>query len=239
MGPIERFLEGIFVQADKLQTRLSNDWREHTNRRTLIITVVCGIAGALLYLYVIAPPNNFPTDQLITVPAGASLDSIAQTLYQDGVIRSPLAFKIIVTTLGRERGTVAGDYEFKQPVDIFTVAHALSIGAFGLVPIKVRIPEGATMKQMAAILSGELPRFNAQDFLDQTASLEGYLFPDTYFFLPNATDATVIQTMRQDFDQQISSIQPIIASSTHSFADIITMASIVEIEAGDTQDRHI
>ncbi len=43
--------------------------------------------------------------------------------------------------------------------------------------------------------------------------------------------------MRQDFDGQIASIEPIIASSTHSLSDIITMASIVQDEASNTHDR--
>jgi UPF0755 protein len=92
---------------------------------------------------------------------------------------------------------------------------------------------------MAEIYASQLPRFNALNFLAQTQIDEGYLFPDTYFFLPNATEATVIQAMRQDFDLQTASVQPLIASSTHSFSDIITMASIVEDEASNAQDRQM
>lgn len=239
MGPLERWTEKFFAWADSVQQRLSEDWREHTNRRTLIAVLIIGLIAALLYLYVIQPPVHFPTAQLVTVPQGASLDSISQTLYEDGVIRNPTALKILVTLLGRERGVYAGDYEFKQPENIFYVAHALSVGAYGLIPIRIRIPEGATMKEMAQIYAAELPRFNAQNFLAQTSIDEGYLFPDTYFFLPDANESTVIQAMRQDFDLQISAIQPVIASSTHSLPDIITMASIVEDEASDTQDREI
>ena len=237
MDPIERLLETFFEGSDKLQRRLSDDWREHTNRRTLVATVVAGAVAALAYLFVIQPPQHFPTGQLVTVPEGASLDSVSQTLYEDGVIRDPMVFKMLVTLLGRERGVYAGDYEFKQPENIFYIAHALSVGAYGLIPTRIRIPEGATMQEMARLYSAQLPRFNAQNFLAQTSINEGYLFPDTYFFLPNATERTVIQAMRQDFDLQLASIQPIIASSTHSLSDIITMASIVEDEASNTQDR--
>lgn len=239
MEPPQRLLERFFEWSDALQQRLSDDWREHANRRTLAVIVILGIVIALAYVFVIQPPVHFPSDQLVTVPQGASLDSISQTLYEDGVVRSPLALKLLVTLLGHERGVYAGDYEFKQPENIFYVAHALSVGAYGLIPIRIRIPEGATMREMAEIYSTQLPRFNAQNFLAQTSIDEGYLFPDTYFFLPDATEQTVIQAMRQDFDRQIASIQPTIASSTHSLPDIITMASIVEDEASDTQDREM
>jgi UPF0755 protein len=237
MDPIERLLENFFAQTDRLQQYLSAQWREHTNRRTVIITIVLGALFAAAYLFAVQPPKNFPTGQLVEVPEGASLDSIAQTLYEDGVVRSPLAFKAIVTLLGRERGVYAGDYEFKQPETVFSVARALSIGAYGLVPVRIRIPEGATMKQMAPAFQAELPRFNAENFLAQKNMMEGYLFPDTYFFLPDATEADVIAAMRQDFNTQIAQVLPSIASSTHSLQDVVTMASIVEKEAANTKDR--
>ncbi|HWP61628.1 MAG TPA: endolytic transglycosylase MltG, partial [Candidatus Paceibacterota bacterium] len=68
---------------------------------------------------------------------------------------------------------------------------------------------------------------------------EGYLFPDTYFFLPNANADTVIETMSQNFNAQIASIAPPLASSTHAVSDIIKMASIVEKEARTDQDRKL
>lgn len=239
MDSIERSLQKFFEWCQRVQDRLSEDWREHANRRTLFAFICCAVVFALIYLFVVQPPAHFPSDQLVTVPEGASLDVISHTLYEDGVIRSPLAFKLLVTLMGRQRGVYAGDYEFKQPETIFSVARALSVGAYGLIPVRIRIPEGATMKEMAQVYSSQLPRFNAENFLAQTPSDEGYLFPDTYFFLPDANESTVIQTMRQDLDQQLASIQPIIASSTHTLPDIMTMASIVEDEASNTQDRDI
>lgn len=239
MEPIERLVEKFFEWTDRLQERLSNDWREHTNRRTIVVAIVAGVLVGGIYVFVIQPPDDFPSDQLVSVPQGSSLNAISQTLYEDGVIRNAFALKVLVTFLGSSRGVHAGDYEFKQPENIFYVAHALSVGAYGLVPVRIRIPEGATMKEMARIYAVELPRFDAQNFLAQTPIDEGYLFPDTYFFLPNATEATVIEAMRQDFDLQVASVQSVVASSTHSLPDIITMASIVEEEASNTQDRQM
>jgi UPF0755 protein len=239
MNPFEEFVERLFAQAQRFQDRLSEDWREHANRRTIIIVILLGALSAATYLLVIQPPDNFPTGELVTVPAGESVDEIAQTLQDDGVIRNPLAFKLIVAALGRQRGVYAGDYIFKEPETVLSIARALSIGAYGLEPFKIRIPEGATMKQMAILYSAVLQRFSAENFLAQTSSQEGYLFPDTYFFLPNATETTVIQAMRQNFESQIGAIEPTIASSTHSLSDIVAMASIVEKEASNTQDRRM
>lgn len=239
MDWLQKVIEGFFAQAQKLQDHLSTEWREHVNRRTLVILSLAGLAAAAAYIFVIQPPDNFPTGQLVTIPEQSSLEDTARILKEDGVIRNILAFKLIVTLLGHERGVHAGDYEFKEPVDIFSVAHAVSVGAFGLVPYRIRIPEGATMRQMAGIYTQVLPRFNAANFLAQTHGMEGYLFPDTYFFMPNASDVTVIQAMRQEFDTKIAPIQGEIASSTHSLSDIVTMASLLEAEGANPQDRRM
>jgi UPF0755 protein len=65
------------------------------------------------------------------------------------------------------------------------------------------------------------------------------LFPDTYFFLPNANESIVIQTLRQNFDAQVATIQPDIDASGHPLSDIVTMASILEREAYNTTDRKL
>jgi UPF0755 protein len=92
---------------------------------------------------------------------------------------------------------------------------------------------------MATIFSIELQDFNAQDFLAQAQPLEGYLFPDTYFFLPNATAGIVIQAMQQDFNLQIATIEPQIEAFGKPLSQDVIMASIVEKEANNTQDRRM
>ena len=84
-----------------------------------------------------------------------------------------------------------------------------------------------------------LPRFNPHQFLAQALQQDGYLFPDTYFFLPDATAQTVISAMRQNFDAQVASATPDIAASGHSMQEAIIMASIIEREAPDMQDMRM
>ena len=94
-------------------------------------------------------------------------------------------------------------------------------------------------KEMAALLDRQFERFDAKNFLAEAQPQEGYLFPDTYFFMPNATERTIIQAMRQNFDQHLSEIELRLASSTHSLKDIVIMASLIEREARDPKDRRI
>lgn len=219
--------------------RIAAQWREHSNRRSMLIILFGGGAALVLYMYVIAPPQTFPTGKLVTVQEGASASEVAQQLKEQGVVRQDISFRAAVILLGRDRGVRAGDYLFKEPKDVIAVARAITTGAYGLEPIRIRIPEGATTKTMAKLYASQLERFDAESFIKKAQPQEGYLFPDTYFFLPNATEDTVIEAMRQNFDTQIESLLGDITKFGKPLNEIVIMASILEKEAHNYQDRQM
>ncbi len=231
-------LEVLFEAAQIRFVQVGVLWRKHTNRRTIIAVLIIGTAALFSYWYGIRPPSTFPSGELVSIPSGQSLATIASTLESDHVIQSAFAFGMVVRMLHEDKALHAGDYIFKEPLNVFEIAQRVSHGSYGLEPARFRIPDGATTAQMADIFM-PLQRFNKDDFLSKAKPQEGYLFPDTYFFLPNATADSVISAMRSNFDSRIASVTPEIASSSHSLADIITMASIVEREAWDSHDRHM
>jgi UPF0755 protein len=236
MLPLGTWLTRVFAWSDNLQARLSERWKLHANRRTIITAVVTGVICMYGYLYIVQAPEDFPVDVLINVPVGDTLTEISESLQEEGVIRSAFAFRAIVMALGFERGVHAGDYLFKEPRDIFSIARAMSMGAFGLEPMRIRISEGATTKAMSIIFASKLQRFNQANFLAQAQPLEGYLFPDTYFFMPNATEDTVIQAMRQNFDTRIAEVEPYVQALGKPLSEVVIMASI---EARNSQDRRM
>ncbi|KKW30285.1 MAG: hypothetical protein UY74_C0045G0001, partial [Candidatus Kaiserbacteria bacterium GW2011_GWC2_52_8b] len=236
---VEHDLKSFFFKTDRLQEMLSARWREHTNRRTIIILLVAGAITITSYLFIIRPPGNFPLNKLVTVPVGATLSETALILKDNYVIRSRIAFRIIVALSGNEHSLHAGDYLFKEPVSIFSIARVIAIGAYGLEPFRIRVPEGATTKDIARIFDGRLERFNTERFLSQAVPLEGYFFPDTYFFLPNASDETVILALRQNFDTHITTLDEQIQKFGKPLKDVVIMASILEREAPQGADRRI
>ena len=237
MNPIEKFLESALAVYERLLEILAIHTREHANRRTILILITLGIIALYLYLNVVRPPDNFPLNTLVTVQEGASLNDTSIELEQESVVRSALAFRVVVTIMGHEHDVHAGDYLFKEPRDLLSVARAISVGAFGLEPLKIRIPEGATTKEMAILFGGRLLRFDKSKFLEEAVPQEGYLFPDTYFFLPNATEDLVVRTMRQNFDTQIATIQDKIDAFGKPLKDVVIMASLLEREARKMEDR--
>ncbi len=239
MSPFFRHVQTLLDRVHTAVGSLEERWRLHANRRTIIAICLVGYLSVILYVGIIQPPDNFPIDTLVSVPEGSSLEVVAKDMEEQGVVRSALVLRLLIGGMGEERSVRAGDYIFKQPRDIFSVARVLAFGEFGLEPIRIRIHEGAMTKEMALILDAQLERFDADRFLAEAQPQEGYLFPDTYFFMPNATESTVLQALRQNFDQNILTIAPELASSTHSLAEIVTMASIVEREAKDPKDRRM
>src|SRR3989344_2929345 len=237
MDPYQKKLERFFDRGSHWLPGLSERWRMHTNRRTILVLIFGGTTLITLYIGVVQPPDSFPTDTLVTIPSGATLSETAESFRALGVIRSSLALKAILTAVGRQDDVHAGDYLFKEPKNLFIVARAIAIGAYGLEPTRIRVPEGATTKEMAALFGSQLQRFDEEHFLEIAQPQEGYLFPDTYFFLPNATEELVVSTMRQNFDAHLKLIAEDIISFGKSLGEVVVMASLLEREAQDSEDR--
>ncbi|MFZ2555779.1 MAG: endolytic transglycosylase MltG [Minisyncoccia bacterium] len=229
----------LFDRAERLDEQVVVNWREQANRRSVLILLSIGGIALLSYVFLIAPPSSFPTGSLIAVAEGMTAQETGAILEEQGVVRNGTAFSIAVTILGADRGVRAGDYIFKEPKDLFTVARAITTGAFGLEPIRIRVPEGATTKDMAKLFSSQLQRFDAEAFVQQAQPEEGFFFPDTYFFLPNADETIVIRAMRQNFDTNIASLAGEIESFGKPLREVVIMASILEKEARIMEDRRM
>jgi UPF0755 protein len=234
---LKKRLERIIATANRMDEEVTVNWRERANRRSVLILIAIGAIALVSYVFLIAPPRSFPVGNLIAVPEGASAKEAGEMLEAQGVVRNGTAFSIAVTILGADRGVRAGDYLFKEPRDLLSVARAITTGAFGLEPIRIRIPEGATTKEMAKVYAAQLQRFDAEKFIEKAQPDEGFLFPDTYFFLPNATEDIVIKAMRQNFDTNIASLAGKIEAYGKPLREVVIMASILEKEAFSHEDR--
>lgn len=219
--------------------RLAAEWREHSTRRSVVMIVAGGSLALGMYMYAIAPPRDFPIGLLVSVPEGTTAGEIGKILEEQKVIQQSIAFRVSIMLLGRDRDVRAGDYLFKEPKDVISVARVITTGAFGLEPRRFRVPEGATTHEMAKLYSTELQRFDTEKFIAAAQPQEGYLFPDTYFFLPNATADTVLSAMRQNFDEKIAALNEDIVKSGKTLNEVVIMASILEREARIYEDRRM
>ena len=190
-----------------------------------------------IYFLSFRAPDNFPINTIVSVEAKAGLNDITRELYSSKIIRSPFWFRILVIATAGEGGVMAGDYFFDTPLSVFGIAKRLTEGDSGLTPVKITFPEGMTVNQMGMILEEKLVGFSAEKFTVIAKADEGYLFPDTYNFVKNATPETVVKTMKNNFDQKLKTLEAEIKNLDKSAGDVVVMASILEAEARTTETR--
>lgn len=192
----------------------------------------------ILLLYITStPPSDFPQATVVTVRSGASLSEIAHDLEEQRIVRSSLLLINLVILLGGENTVTAGDYYFSEPVHAVEVAQRIATGKHGFTPVKVTIPEGSNASDIAAIFSEKLPLVATSTLLAELRLHEGYLFPDTYYFMPTVLASDVVKLMRSTFDQKISELSEDIEAFGKPLEDVIVMASILEEEGNDLQSR--
>ena len=165
-------------------------WRIYD--RVLPTAFLFGVLCFLLYFLTIAPPLDYPSATLMRVKPGEPLANVAQELQARHIIRSKTLFTMLLAVYGVNRRAYAGEYFFPGPQNIFTIARRIARGDYELVPVRVRLPEGSTVRDIATILGKKIPDFDVDTFLTRAQGKEGRLFPDTYFFLPGEEPETAI-----------------------------------------------
>lgn len=191
------------------------------------------------YLFIVRPPQGFPENTVVSIPNGSSARDVGDILYQHKVIAHPELFLIFLSLSGNDSNIKSGDYIFSEILPLPNVIARITSGNFGSVYVKVVIPEGVRVKDISLIVEKALPHLNARVFESFARQHEGYLFPDTYNFLPGSTYQEVIKTMRARFDEILLSIETEVAQSKEPLSRIVTMASLLEREARQLETMRV
>lgn len=172
------------------------------------------------------PLSKQENKQYFEINNNKTIFEIANQLKEKGIIRSDLAFYANAKFKGK--GVASGVYEVSPNMSILKIYNMMVRGDTKI--IKVTIPEGYRTEQIAQVLDNK-EIINYSDFLVRAKKYEGKLFPDTYYLTPMNTVDEVIKIMLQDFENRTSHME---VSS-----DDLVLASIVEREAGNDQERPI
>jgi UPF0755 protein len=138
---------------------------------------------------------------------------------------------------GGTRGLKAGDYFFSEPLSVFSLSWRLTHSAYELEPVTITIPEGFNNREIATRLAEKLVRFDAGQFLREAKRREGYLFPDTYTFLPNEKPDRVIAALEENFMRRITPLEQDLSAFGRPLSDVVIMASLLEEEARTDDTR--
>ena len=187
------------------------------------------------YSLFLTAPSNFIPRTVVSIEPGMSLHNVSAVLKKDNIIRFRVPFEFFMIIFGGEKHLISADYLFENKLPVWQVAERIARGEHHMPPVSVTIPESFNVNQIADVFSSKLANFNKTNFLAQAKGLEGYLFPDTYFFLNNANENDVIKSMSENFEKKIAPLRPTISGKTER--EVIVMASIIEKEAKGNADR--
>lgn len=230
-------MEDYFLQTEK--ETLAEEPKKKAFRFGFLHGMFAVFLLAILagYLFIFLPPDSFEDDTVYFIGTGSSLRSVSRGLKENNIIRSRAMFEALVILYGGERRIVPGGYLFEDRVSVDEVARRIATADKRLEPYRITIPEGLGVEEVAGLLTDRLPYFDRSEFLTRARGLEGYLFPDTYFFLQEATAEDAVRILNDNFEKKIAPLRSDIATSGRSEADIIIMASIIEREASGNADR--
>ena len=191
-----------------------------------------------------------PGNVRVVIPRGANLRVAAESLEKAHIIRNATVFRVYGMLRRRDRSLRAGTYVISPKLSWSEVLDVLQGGKS--VERRITIPEGWSLEQIVPQLAHVLGQpvdsvraavrdtalLHALDI--PTATLEGYLFPDTYVFPDGTTPRTAVKLMvdrfrqvwQPEWDQQLQA-----RAMTRN--DVMALAAIVEKEARLPEERPV
>jgi UPF0755 protein len=201
-----------------------------------------------------APAGSDPASVIFTIEPGESVGQIAARLQSEGLIRDAQLFRQYLRYAKLDSGVEAGQFTLKKTMTIPQIAQALQTGLRD--ELTLTIPEGRRLEEVAALVAQQMPisataflasardakawaaQYRVLSDLPAGASLEGYLFPDTYRFPQEVTAPDVIGRMLSNFDRRVTpALRDKLAAQKRTLFQAVTLASIVERESAVAAER--
>ncbi|UCF90032.1 MAG: endolytic transglycosylase MltG [Desulfobacterales bacterium] len=211
---------------------------------------LCVAGGAYLDLkaYGVRPANSSQGSKIITFHPGLTFKTATRILYQNEIIKHPKKFELLARIKGYDKQLKAGEYLLSSTMTPLKILDKIVKGT--VILHKLTVPEGYNLYQIAEIVATEGfgteadfikaatdPAFARRNGIEAD-SLEGYLFPDTYYFRKGVSIETIITTMVDRFRSVFQEAWAHQASNLGlSIHQVVTLASIIEKETGTAFER--
>lgn len=205
-----------------------------------------GLLGGAWYL-ALQPPASGKGETVVEIPRGAALSRVADILESAGVIRSAPAFALLARYQDRAGALRAGEYAFAPNLRAMEVLDRLAAGA--VMTHRVVVPEGLRMEEVAARIEAA-GLGSAAEFLSVArepataaalgipgASLEGYLFPETYELAKGIPASEIARLMVDHFFAVWRGVEPQARARGLSMHEVVVLASLVEKETAAQEER--
>lgn len=225
-----------------------------------IIIPAMVVLGPFYWFYsyaMFAGPGPAGRDEVrVVIPQGQGFEGVYNALVEGGVLEKDRRFGLLASWRGVSKKLRAGEYVFRRPVTPSAVLESLITGTTLLHPLTLQ--EGLTISQVAKELSQrgwgsqeELwALYHDQEFIASLGvdapTLEGYLFPDTYYLSRDQNSRDVLAMMVARFFEVAKSLEPLgLPAVDHegngegvmSLHEVVILASIIEKETGVAFER--
>ena len=191
----------------------------------------------------------------VTIPQDYTIDEVASILKENGLVEYKFLFKLFANFSHADKTIAAGTYYLNENFDYRALVTGMSTKGGQRAEVDVVIPEGYSLRQIIELFdaNGVASADELWDtaanydfdypFLDESTlgdklRLEGYLFPDTYTYYVGDSPTRAFTKLLDNFEAKFK--QEYIdraAELGYSMRDIITIASMIEREAGDDAER--
>ena len=211
-----------------------------------LLALLCAGGGLMIYYH--APYDDRAREVFFPVQKGESFRSVSRNLAQEGLLRRPELFDVLARLQGLDQRVKAGEYLFDSSWSPARILDALCRGT--VVLRRLTVPEGLTFREIAVLMGRagladpeEVLRIcRDPDFVRELglegATLEGYLFPDTYHFAPGLPARELLDHMvdrfREVYDSEMQEKQQAMGLT---LLEVVTLASIVEKESGHAGEK--
>jgi UPF0755 protein len=208
---------------------------------------VSGLFG-VTYLYFQLKPNSGQSEKVIIEVEPGPFKNVIDKLYDQKVIHNKKLVSLLATFTKADKKVKMGEYEITTDMWPQQILNTLVSGKS--VQRSFTVQEGLNIFEVANIM--ELNKITtAQNFLKlvrdpkyvqkmigyKAASLEGYLYPDTYFYTKGMSLEKIVQMMVDHFNDVLSEIAPALQQNKPLRHKMIVLASMIEKETGAPEER--
>lgn len=192
---------------------------------------------------------------VVEIPMGSPAVVVTEKLEECGAVKFPLFFRLYAKLKGYDSQFKYGVYTFNTEAGYESLANMLITQGAKAETVSVKIPEGATIDDIATLLNDagvctKTDFLNTMregdfdyDFVKQIPKekvyyrLEGYLYPDTYdFYCYDSKECAylAIDKMLKNLDSKLTKkMRNDLENSDYSFHEIMSLSSVIQLEAGN------
>lgn len=173
------------------------------------------------------------------IKKGETLSEISRNLWRKKLIKSQLAFKILVLKNKIYGKIQAGEFYLSNSLTPFEIAKKLTLGTTDR---KITILEGWRAEEIGENLIKQGINIDLEEWIKEIKGkeLEGYLFPDTYMIPKNASLKKIIEILTRNFEKKFNKdLEKTALTKGIDKHSVVILASLVEREVKHPQDRQV